>query len=97
MPALYAAGLQEGCARFYWLARDVFGDHNPTWPAAKIIARIQWFIKRGGIGDAAFVKWYKWLLGTHRNGQHDHMRPEYRHWLHAIEAQYRECMAKLGG
>jgi hypothetical protein len=47
--ALYAQGLPEGCARFYWFAREVFGDHNPAWPAAKIIARIQWFTKRGGM------------------------------------------------
>jgi hypothetical protein len=40
-PALYAQGLPEGCARFYWLARDVFGDHNPTWTAANIIACIK--------------------------------------------------------
>jgi hypothetical protein len=68
-----------------------------TRPTAKIIARIKWFIKRGSIGNEAFVKWHKWLLGTHRISQYDHMRPEYRYRLPEIEARYREHVAKLGG
>jgi hypothetical protein len=95
--ALYTQDLPEGCARFYWLARDVFGDHNPAWTAAKIIALIQWFTMRGDIGDEAFVKWHKWLMGTHRNGQYDHMPPAYRYRLPELEARYREHVAKLGG
>jgi hypothetical protein len=95
--ALYAQGLPEGCARFYWLARVILGYHNPTWPTAKIIALIRWFTNRGDNGDEAFVKWHKWLIGTHRIGQYDHMPPDYRHRLPALEAQYCEWMAKLGG
>jgi hypothetical protein len=94
--ALEVQGLPEGCARFYWLARYVFGYHNPTWPTAKIITLIQWFTKRGQkAGDGVFVKWGKWLLGTHRIGQWDHMKPEYRHRLPAIEARYQEWMARI--
>jgi len=95
--ALFAQGLPEGCARFYWLAREVFGYHNPTWPTAKTIALVNWFTRRGDIGDETFGKWHKWLLGTHRIGWYDHMKPEYRHRLPALEARYHEWMAKLGG
>jgi hypothetical protein len=67
-----------------------------SWPSAKIIARIQWFTKHGQkAGDDVFVKWYTWLLGTHRIGQWDHMKPEYRHRLPAIEARYQEWMARI--
>jgi hypothetical protein len=96
--ALYAQGLPEACARFYWLARYVLGYHNSHWDAAKIIATIQWFTKRGQkAGDDVYVKWGKWLLGTHRIGQWDRMKPEYRHRLPEIEAEYQKWMVKLGG
>jgi hypothetical protein len=36
-PALEAQGLPPGCARFYWLARMVFGYHNSHWDSAKMI------------------------------------------------------------
>jgi hypothetical protein len=56
------------------------------------------FTKNGQeAGDGVFVKWGKWLIGTHRNGQYDHMPPAYRHRLPEIEAHYQEWMAKLGG
>jgi hypothetical protein len=48
--ALYAQVLPEGCARFYWLARMIVGYHNPTWPSAKIIARIKWMTKHREAG-----------------------------------------------
>jgi hypothetical protein len=41
--------------------------------------------------------WFKWVLGTHRIGCHEHMKPEYRHRLPKIEANYRAWMAKLEG
>jgi hypothetical protein len=37
---LYAQGLREGCARFYWLARTVVGYNKPSWTTAVIIKRI---------------------------------------------------------
>jgi hypothetical protein len=45
--------------------------------------------------ESGRLKWGKWLLGTHRIGQWDHMKPEYRHRLPAIEAEYQEWMARL--
>jgi hypothetical protein len=41
-------------------------------------------------GPEGFHAWFKWLLGTHRIGQYEHMRPEYRHRLPVIEANYQE-------
>ena len=35
-------------------------------------------------------------LCAHRIGQHEHMKPEYRHRLPEIEANYQEWAAKLG-
>jgi hypothetical protein len=59
---------------------------------------IQWFTKDGQqAGGDVFLKWYKWLIGTHRIGQYDHMKAEYRHRLPEIEAEYQKWMAKLGG
>jgi hypothetical protein len=91
---LYAQGLREGCARFYWLARTVVGYNNSTWTTAVIIKRINWITKHYGIGDEGFRRFFKWLLGTHRIGQYEHMKPEYRHRLPAIEANYQEWAAK---
>jgi hypothetical protein len=48
--ALYAQGLREGCARFYWLARTVVGYDNPSWTTAVIIKRINWITKHYGTG-----------------------------------------------
>src|SRR5262245_16633596 len=45
---LYARGLREGCARFYWLARCIVGYHNPTWSSAKIMKRINWITRHYG-------------------------------------------------
>jgi hypothetical protein len=97
--AVYAQGLREGCARFYWLARTVVGYHNPTWTAPKIIERINWFTGLPGVGTGpeGLRKWFKLVLGTHRIGCHEHMKPEYRHRLPAIEANYQEWVAKLEG
>jgi hypothetical protein len=93
-----AASLSLGHSRYYWLARDIPGAHNPTWSRAKLISLVKWFTKHGQkAGDDVFIKWGKWLLGTHRNGKWDHMKPEYRHRLPEIEARYQEWMAKLGG
>ena len=93
--ALYAQGLPEGCARFYWLARMILGYHNPTWPSTKIIARIKWFTKHRGTGKEGFASWFKWLMGTHRKGQYDHMPPDYRHRFPELEARYQGWVAKL--
>jgi hypothetical protein len=95
--ALYAQGLREGCARFYWLARAVVGYNNPTWSTPKIIKLINWFtgLPNVGTGPEGFRAWAKWLIGTHRIGQHEHMKPEYRHRLPEIEANYQAWMAKL--
>jgi hypothetical protein len=41
--------------------------------------------------------WFKWVLGTHRIGCHEHMKPAYQHRLPKIEANYRAWMAKLEG
>ena len=56
--ALYAQGLREGCARFYWLARAVVGYNNPTWSTPKIIKLINWFtgLPNVGTGPGAFVR-----------------------------------------
>ena len=43
---LYAQGLPEGCARFYWLARTIVGYHNPKWSSAEIIRFIKWITRR---------------------------------------------------
>jgi hypothetical protein len=60
--------------------------------------RHSWFTKRGQqAGDDVFVKWYKWLIGTHRIGQYDHMPPAYRYRLPEIEAEYQKWMTNLGG
>jgi hypothetical protein len=93
--ALYAQGLPEGCARFYWLARCIVGYHNPKWSSAEIIRLIKWITRHYGTGTEGFHAWFKWLLGTHRIGQHEHMKPEYRHRLPEIEANYQAWMAKL--
>jgi hypothetical protein len=93
--ALYAQGLRPSCARFYWLARCIGGYHNPTWTTPKIIKRINWITKHYGTGPEGFRAWAKWLIGTHRIGQHEHMKPEYRHRLPEIEANYQAWMAKL--
>jgi hypothetical protein len=89
--------LREGCARFYWLARSIVGDHNPTWSSARIIKCINWIAEHYGTGTEGFITWFKWVLGQHRIGCHEHMKPEYRHRLPEIDAQYREWMAKLAG
>jgi hypothetical protein len=93
---LYAQGLREGCARFYWLARTIVGHNNSTWTRSKIIKRINWITRHYGTGPEGFHAWFKWLLGTHRIGQYEHMRPEYQHRLPEIEANYQEWAAKLG-
>jgi hypothetical protein len=96
--ALIAQGLLEGCARFYWLARAVVGYHNPNWSSAKIISLITWFtgLPNVGSGPEGLRAWFKWVLGTHRIGQHEHMKPEYRHRLPEIEANYQEWAKRLG-
>jgi hypothetical protein len=78
---LYALGLREDCARFYWLTRTIVGYHNPNWTSAKIIERINWITRHYGTGPEGLQAWFKWLLGTHRIGQYEHMRPEYRQTL----------------
>jgi hypothetical protein len=72
-------------------------DHNPTWPSAKIIARIKWMTKHRGTGKQGFTAWFKWLIGMHRIGWYDHMPPAYRHRLPELEARYQEWVAKLKG
>ena len=94
--ALYALGLPEGCARFYWLARTILGYHNPKWSSAEIIKDINWITRHYGTGTEGFVTWFKWLLGTHRIGQHEHMPPEYQDRLPAIEANYQAWADRLG-
>jgi len=95
-PTLIAQGLSQDCLRFYYLARCIVGYHNPYWPTTKIISLINWITKHYGTGTEGFHAWFKWLLGTHRIGQHEHMKPEYRNRLPEIEAHYQAWMAKLG-
>jgi hypothetical protein len=42
-----------------------------------------------GTDDASFRSWHYWLVATHRIGQHDHMKPCYRHKLPEIDAQFK--------
>ena len=72
-------------------------DHNPTWPSAKIIARIKWMTKHRGTGKQGFTAWFKWLIGMHRIRWYDDMPPAYRHRLPELEARYQEWVAKLKG
>src|SRR5262245_44603822 len=76
--------------RFYWLACTIVGYHNPTWSSARIIKDINWITGLPNVGTRpeGLRKWFKWVLGTHRIGQHEHMKPEYRHRLPEIEAHY---------
>jgi hypothetical protein len=95
--SLAAQGIPPDCVRFYWLARTIVGYHNPYWTTDKIISLITWFtgLPNVGAGPEGLRKWFKWLLGTHRINCHERMKPEYRHRLPEIEANYQEWMAKL--
>jgi hypothetical protein len=43
-----------------------------------------------------FNAFFQWICGTYRSNQHDHMSPEYRHRLLAIEASYEDCAKRMG-